>query len=107
MNEKTIPLWRRLLPAAVLLIALVAGFFYFTGVLSVKADGETLTLAQRSLQRAAVECYALEGAYPTDVDYLAERYGVSVDARQFIVHYEFIASNLMPEITVIPVKGGA
>lgn len=102
MNEKPIPLWRKLLPALVLLLAIVVGFLYFTQVLSVKADAEELAMAERSLRRAAVECYALEGAYPYSADYLAEHYGVSLNRERFIVHYEYIASNLMPSITILP-----
>ena len=105
MNEKTIPFWRRLLPAVVLLLAIVAAFLLFTQVLSVKADAESLAVAEQGLRRAAVECYALEGSYPRSVDYLAEHYGVDLDENRFIVHYEYIASNLMPEITVLAAGG--
>ena len=106
MNEKATPIWRRLLPALVLLLALVAGFLFFTRVLSVKVDAEALTMARQSLRRAAVECYALEGSYPRSADYLARHYGVDLDESRFIVHYEYIASNLMPNIMVLPAGGG-
>lgn len=102
MSEKSNPLWRRVLPLAVLLAAIVAAVVLFTGVLGRKADAEALTLAERTLHRSAVECYALEGFYPADVDYLYENYGVSVDRERYIVYYEYVASNLMPNITVLP-----
>ncbi|MEG1857595.1 MAG: hypothetical protein RR216_02565 [Pseudoflavonifractor sp.] len=102
MDEKQIPLWRRLLPLVVFLVALVAAILVVTRVLSVKASAEGLVLAERNLRRAAVECYALEGFYPDSADYLAAHYGCTLDERRFIVHYEFVASNLMPEITVLP-----
>lgn len=73
MNEKYVPVWRRVLPFAVLLAAIVAAVVLFTGVLGRKADAEALTLAERTLRRSAVECYALEGFYPADVDYLYEK----------------------------------
>lgn len=50
-------------------------------------------------------CYALEGAYPQDQSHLEERYGVSVDADRFRVDYIYIASNLMPDITIVPLSG--
>lgn len=106
MHETPAPLWRRLLPAAVLLLALGLGFFLFTGIIGAKADAEALRAARRSLHRAAVECYAIEGAYPHSADYLARHYGVALDENRFIVHYVYVASNLMPDITVLPVKAG-
>ncbi|MFQ8758847.1 MAG: hypothetical protein ACLSAF_04740 [Intestinimonas sp.] len=60
---------------------------------------------RRSVRRAAVQCYALEGAYPQDLSHLEERYGVSVDADRFRVDYIYIASNLMPDITIVPLSG--
>ena len=54
-----------------------------------------------SLRRAAVACYAAEGAYPMDVAYLEEHYGIQVDADRYTVRYDAFAENLMPDITVL------
>ena len=54
-----------------------------------------------ALRRAAVACYASEGFYPPDVEYMVQHYGLQYDARNFQIHYEVFASNLMPEITVV------
>ncbi len=54
-----------------------------------------------ALRRAAVSCYAAEGIYPPDLDYLTEHYGIQIDEEKYFVHYESIAENLMPEIAVI------
>lgn len=54
-----------------------------------------------ALRRAAVACYAAEGIYPPDLDYLKEHYGVQVDEENYAVFYEVFASNLMPDITVL------
>ena len=59
---------------------------------------------RRSLS-AGRQCSALEGAYPQDLSHLEERYGVSVDADRFRVDYIYIASNLMPDITIVPLSG--
>ncbi len=56
---------------------------------------------ERALYRAAVSCYAVEGAYPPDVAYMRQHYGLIYDENRFIVHYEVFASNFMPEITVM------
>ena len=56
---------------------------------------------EQALRTAAVACYAAEGIYPPDVDYLKEHYGVQVDERRYAVFYEAFAENLLPEITVV------
>ena len=53
------------------------------------------------VRRAAVACYAAEGMYPPNLEYLEEHYGVQVDSRHFKVHYIAIAENLMPDISVL------
>lgn len=55
----------------------------------------------RSIRRAAVSCYAIEGRYPDTLSYLTENYGVYVDESEFAVSYDVFASNLMPDVTVI------
>ena len=56
---------------------------------------------ENALRRTAVSCYASEGFYPADVDYLLEHYALVYDNSQYAVHYTFYGSNLMPDITVV------
>ena len=56
---------------------------------------------ETAVRRYAVSCYAQEGFYPPDLQYLAEHYALRYDESQYIVHYEAVASNLMPDITVV------
>ena len=56
---------------------------------------------ETALTRSAVACYAAEGIYPSDLKYLEENYGVQINKELYTVKYEFIASNLMPDITVL------
>ena len=56
---------------------------------------------ETALKRSAVACYAAEGIYPSDLEYLEENYGVQINQNVYTVKYEFIASNLMPDITVL------
>ena len=62
-------------------------------------------MAEESIRRAAVSCYAAEGSYPQNVDYLAEHYGVQLDTRKYVVNYSVMGSNTLPYIEVVP-KGG-
>ena len=54
-----------------------------------------------SIRRTCVACYATEGVYPPNLDYLQQHYGLQVDQSRYTVFYEIFAENLMPEITVV------
>ena len=73
-----------------------------SGALALRADSESLELVARSIRRAAVQCYALEGAYPPSLDYLKTYYAVAVDEDRCFADYQYVAANLMPDITVLP-----
>ncbi len=48
----------------------------------------------------AVQCYASEGFYPPDLDYLVENYHLILKEDQFIYFYDAFASNIMPDIII-------
>lgn len=89
-------------PALLLFIAIAAAVIAGTDSVSEHSLAEEQRMAEDSIRRAAVSCYAIEGRYPESFDYLADHYGVTVDTEKYIVHYEIFASNIMPEITVVP-----
>ena len=76
-------------------------FWYGLGTVSETSESERLRTATQAVYRAAAHCYAVEGAYPPNVKYLEERYGLSVDRGKYMVDYRCFASNLMPDITVL------
>ncbi len=66
---------------------------------SVREGGQRA--AEDAVRRAALCCYALEGSYPESYDYLQEYYNPKISETLYAVHYTAVASNIMPEITVI------
>lgn len=87
--------------------ALVVGIFLNgVSVFLARAEAEGAKTLRSAISRASVQCYAIEGRYPPSVDYLEEHYGVKVDRERYHIFYDGFASNIMPEITVIPVEGG-
>lgn len=60
---------------------------------------------ENALQRSITYCYAAEGAYPEDLDYLKEHYGVTWDEDSFFVDYQVRGANIYPDVTIIPLKG--
>ncbi len=75
-----------------------------SGVMKIsrRADAEGAATLQSGIRRASVQCYAIEGRYPPDVGYLTEHYGIWIDEERYAVFYEGFASNVMPDITVVP-----
>ena len=63
-------------------------------------EEETL---RKAVARASVQCYAIEGRYPPSVEYLEENYAVQINRKKYNVFYDGFASNVMPEITIIPI----
>ncbi len=80
-------------------------FLYGLGTLDRAAGAEELRAAEQAIRRAAVHCYAVEGRYPPSLGYLEDHYGIRVDSRRYLVHYQPVAANLMPDILVIPLGG--
>lgn len=86
------------------IIALGAAVLVFLTALARLDSGRRLEGRQQledAVRRAAVACYAAEGAYPPDVDHLCAGYGIQYDRDEYTVIYNAFASNLMPEITVV------
>jgi hypothetical protein len=98
---KTRGIWLPLVLGLALFVAVAMGVTAAIRQTAVASDAEGLALAERAVRRAAVSCYAVEGAYPSTYEYLKSHYGVSVDEDRYVVFYEAFASNLMPEITVV------
>ncbi len=71
------------------------------GNLSRGQADEDIQRLEAAIRRAAVACYAAEGFYPADLDYLIDRYGLQIDSSRYSVSYVAIGENLMPDITVL------
>ncbi|MDE6874505.1 MAG: hypothetical protein K2P87_08610 [Lachnospiraceae bacterium] len=75
---------------------LAAGTGYFK-----KVSGEQgMILTEQAIRKAVLQCYAVEGMYPSKLSYLTEHYNLKVDEEKYRVGYDCFASNIMPEISV-------
>ena len=79
------------------LAAFIAGLNRLSGI-TAREEAEGL---RSSILRGAVHCYALEGFYPDSLAYLEDHYGLEYDKDKYLISYEIIGSNLMPDVTVI------
>lgn len=56
---------------------------------------------ENAITRSVTYCYTVEGAYPENLDYLKDNYGLTYDEEAFFVDYRVIGSNVLPDITII------
>ena len=90
---------------SILIFVSIAVLFFFavdaTGKSSISKQQESL---ENALSRDIVQCYAIEGRYPPNLEYLEDHYGLTYDKTTFYVDYMPIASNLYPDVTVILIR---
>ena len=77
----------------------VNGVFSFLG--RAKSEGSDTLI--KAIRQASVQCYTIEGRYSPSVEYLEENYAVQINRKKYNVFYDGFASNVMPEITIIPI----
>lgn len=90
-----------LAPSALFLVLFVM-LYLGLGSLDAATRSEQLRAAEQAVRRAAVHCYAVEGQYPPNLTYLEEHYGIQTTSENYIIHYQSVGGNLMPDIMIIP-----
>lgn len=103
-TKRTARAFGRGLPLLLLLLAIPVVLLLGSAIMDRQASRQALSMTEDAIRRAAVQCYALEGFYPADIDYLERYYGVQVDTDRYYVGYQYVASNLMPDITILPIS---
>jgi len=58
-------------------------------------------MTMRAISRALADCYAIEGYYPPNIEYLYENYRIRVDESKYFVLYEVFAPNISPSVRLI------
>jgi hypothetical protein len=101
IGQKKDGLWRQLVIPIIVFFCLFIFVFLGVGGISASSDQQSRQILTDALKRATVQCYAIEGMYPPDIQYLEDNYGISYDHKRFIVHYEVFAANILPDIIVI------
>lgn len=62
---------------------------------------QELSALKTNIENSITMCYAVEGAYPENVEYLCNHYGLIYDKDKYIIHYECFASNIRPTVLVL------
>lgn len=103
MRRRKTP-WGGMLRGLLMPAAALAVLLFFAAALNSLDSGrgeEDMRRLEDALRQGCVACYAIEGVYPPDLEYLEEHYGVQIDRDRYLVHYDIFAENLMPNITVL------
>lgn len=90
-------------PIALFLIFIGMFLLGISGI-SKTSDRESYQSLRTALERSVVHCYAIEGRYPPSLDYLKSHYGITYDENKYFIDYQPIASNMMPDITIISLE---
>lgn len=64
------------------------------------SEENELNRIKSTIEKSVLECYAIEGEYPEDLDYLKDNYGLYINNDACQIHYRYIGSNMRPEIMV-------
>jgi hypothetical protein len=86
--------------SVLILIMLIVYFYMAVDNAHKKSDEEGHRILSDAIIRSAVQCYAIEGFYPPDIEYLENNYGLLVDHDKYFVSYRVFASNIIPEVDV-------
>ena len=97
---------RSLIAAGAVFLALILLFGVLMLSASKRNEAQETQLLDSAIRRAVVTCYAVEGKYPPNIDYLYDNYGIYVDTSRYAVFYDVFASNVMPSLTITEIGGG-
>ncbi|MBQ8151724.1 MAG: hypothetical protein IJ070_03035 [Firmicutes bacterium] len=93
-----------ILAAAVCLLLLLGGISWAGDHMKGTFTEEDVRMAEDTVRKYAIQCYALEGSYPEKIDYLEDNYMLTLNREEYVYHYVFIGANMMPDITVFPIE---
>lgn len=102
-NKNSYSLWGTLRTTVLPVLVFVAVIGLFASGLSrvnSTTQSESLRQSQAALSRTVTACYAIEGRYPPNVQYMRDNYGLAIDEEVYIIHYSYLASNIAPEMWV-------
>ena len=61
---------------------------------------ESALAIKNTIMEKSLQCYVIEGAYPDELSYLEEHYGLIVNRKDYYIVYTPVAENIPPQIVV-------
>ncbi len=85
------------LMAAVVVLFLCV--FLFTRI-DLDMSRQAVESLRQNVTEACVQCYAIEGAYPADIHYLEQYYGVRYDGSKYQVDLDSSSKDELPSVQI-------
>ena len=82
---------------------IIGVFLFYIGSISDRSGSESKKVTEQAIRRALVSCYAIEGVYPSSVDYLEKNYGVLIDHSRYEVNFQTVGANVIPAVQLIEI----
>lgn len=76
-------------------------FFVSTDNMEENTQTQQIQHLEQVVKQDILQCYAIEGTYPPDLNYLETHYGLTYDKKKFYIDYISIGSNIFPDVTII------
>ena len=88
------------------IIAALLFVFTFVFLINPKStvDTQAETTLKESIIKASIQCYAIEGRYPDDVEYLEKNYGIVINHSIYKVEYDRLSSNILPTVMILEIN---
>ena len=96
LKQKKKKKYKQLLCSVVLLALTLFVFGFAADRIRLSNESEQTTILEKAVTRTITQCYALEGSA-----YLTTHYGLTYDPDQYLIDYQYIGSNLRPDVTII------
>ena len=84
----------------IIIVAVLALAVVLVNYMDTRHHNTETDIVRDAVKNAALTCYAVEGAFPEDVEYLRENYSLAYDENSYFVTYEAFAPNVLPSIYI-------
>lgn len=68
-----------------------------------EVDENEIKALENAIDKAVLTCYAIEGEYPENIEYIEKNYGVVIDHNKFFVAYNILGPNVRPDVMIAPI----
>lgn len=88
----------------VFFIAIICVFILGISYISDRNEKDEKEILINAINKDIVHCYAVEGYYPPNLDYISEHYGLTYDSSKYLIDYEPVGNNIMPNVTIVEIN---
>ena len=99
-KDKTSSKLKIVLWALVIVICVFLVWFFIAKSPATRKNANAEEAIRTAVQQSALQCYVVEGAYPPDLKYLEDNYGLRVNTTDYYVVYDAYAENQLPDVRV-------